>query len=71
VKKSGGQFKLSGKPYGTAPYGIAIPKDTGMAKPVLAAMKAVIADGTYMKILKKWGIQSGAIDTPAINAAVS
>src|SRR5438552_3133687 len=27
VKKSSGQFKLVGKPYGTAPYGIAMPKD--------------------------------------------
>ena len=29
VKQSDGQFKLVGKPYGTAPYGIAIPKDSG------------------------------------------
>ena len=29
VKQSNGQFKLTGKPYGTAPYGIAIPKDNG------------------------------------------
>jgi polar amino acid transport system substrate-binding protein len=71
VKKSDGQFKLSGESYGTAPYGIAIPKDTGMAKPVLAAMKAVMANGTYTAILKKWGLQAGAIDQPAINAAVS
>src|SRR5438477_63044 len=27
VKKSNGQFKVVGTPYGTAPYGIAIPKD--------------------------------------------
>jgi polar amino acid transport system substrate-binding protein len=71
VKKSDGQFKLSGQPYGTAPYGIAMPKDTGMTKPVLAAMKAVIANGTYGRIMKKWGLQPGAIDNPAINAAVS
>ena len=71
VKKSGGQFKLSGQPYGEAPYGIAIPKDAGMTKAVLAAMKSVIADGTYMKIMKKWGLQSGAITSPAINAAVN
>ncbi len=31
VKQSNGQFKLVGKPYGTAPYGIAIPKGNGMA----------------------------------------
>jgi polar amino acid transport system substrate-binding protein len=71
VKQSNGQFVLSGQPYGTAPYGIAIPKDIGMNKAVLAAMKAVIADGSYMQILKKWGVQDGAIDNPVINGAVS
>ena len=71
VKKSGGQFKLDGDPYGTAPYGIAIPKGSGMDKPMLAAVKKIIADGTYMKILKKWGIEQGAIDDPVINGAIN
>jgi polar amino acid transport system substrate-binding protein len=71
VKKSNGQFKLSGKPYGTAPYGIAIPKDSGLQKAVLAGMKALQSDGTYMKILKKWGIQAGAITNFQINGATS
>jgi len=71
VKKSGGQFKLSGKPYGTAPYGIAMPKNNGMAKPVLDALKVLMSNGTYMKILQKWGIQSGAINNPTINGATS
>ncbi len=71
VKQSGGTFKLSGPPYGTAPYGIAIPKNSGMAKPVLAALKQVMADGTYVKILDKWGVQDGAISSPAINGATS
>ena len=71
VKQSNGAFKLSGPPYGTAPYGIAIPKDNGMAKPVLAALKQLIADGTYAKILDKWGVQGGATSSPAINGATS
>jgi polar amino acid transport system substrate-binding protein len=71
VKKSNGTFKLSGQSYGTAPYGIAMPKNNGMAKPVLAAMKVLIADGTYKKILSKWGIQAGAITKPVINGATS
>jgi polar amino acid transport system substrate-binding protein len=71
VKKSNGQFKLTGKPYGTAPYGIAIPKSSGLAKPILAALKKLIANGTYAAILKKWGIQAGAITTPRINGATS
>jgi polar amino acid transport system substrate-binding protein len=71
VKQSNGAFKLSGKPYGTAPYGIAIPKDSGLAKPVLAALQALMADGTYKTILEKWGVASGAITNPAINGATS
>jgi polar amino acid transport system substrate-binding protein len=69
VKQSAGAFKLIGKEYEVAPYGIAIPKKSGMTQPVLAALKAVIADGTYSKILAKWGLQSGAIKEPKINGA--
>jgi polar amino acid transport system substrate-binding protein len=71
VKQSSGSFKVVGTPYGTAPYGIAIPKGNGMAQPVLDAMTALISDGTYTKILTKWGVQDGAITTPAINGATS
>jgi polar amino acid transport system substrate-binding protein len=71
VEKSNGKFKLSGKLYGPFPYGIAIPKDSGMAKPTLAAVKAIMADGTYDKVLKKWGLEDGAITDPKINAAIS
>jgi polar amino acid transport system substrate-binding protein len=71
VKQSNGTFKLSGQPYGTAPYGIAIPKNSEMAGPVLAALKHLMANGTYMKILDKWGVQEGAISNPVINGAVS
>jgi polar amino acid transport system substrate-binding protein len=71
VKKSGGTFKLSGQPYGTAPYGIAIPKTSGMTKAVLGGVMALMANGTYNKILTKWGVQSGAISHPVINGARS
>jgi len=71
VKKSNGAFKLVGTPYGTAPYGIAIPKGNGMAPAIQAALKDLIADGTYTTILTTWGIQSGAIQTPVINGAIS
>jgi polar amino acid transport system substrate-binding protein len=71
VKQSGGQFKLVGQPYGTAPYGIAIPKGNGMAKPLRDALAALIANGKYAAILKTWGVEAGAIKTPAINGATS
>jgi polar amino acid transport system substrate-binding protein len=71
VKLSSGTFKLSGAPYNSAPYGIAMPKNNGMAKPVQAALKHLMANGTYMKILKKWGVEQGAITKPQINGATS
>jgi polar amino acid transport system substrate-binding protein len=71
VKQSGGMLKLVGQPYGTAPYGLALPKGSGLDQPVLAALKALMANGTYTKILTKWGVQAGAITDPKINGATS
>src|SRR5438034_368659 len=51
VKQSNGQFKLTGKSYNTAPYGIAIPKGSGLTKPFLSALKVLMSDGTYKAIL--------------------
>lgn len=69
VEESHGQFKLSGAPYNAAPYGIAMPKNSGLAEPVLHALKEVIASGEYAKILHKWGIKQGGITDPVINGA--
>ncbi len=71
VKQSHGQFKIVGPTYGTAPYGLAIPKSSGLSKAVLAALHVVIRNGTYTKILAHWGLQSGAIKTPKLNGATS
>jgi polar amino acid transport system substrate-binding protein len=71
AEKSNGQLKVTGGPFPPEPYGIAIPKDSGLAQPVLAGVKALIADGTYKKILDYWGLADGAIDNPTINGAVS
>jgi polar amino acid transport system substrate-binding protein len=71
VKQSSGAFKLTGEEYGAAPYGLALPKASGLAPATLAALKVLIANGQYMKILEKWGVQSGALTTPVINGAKS
>ncbi|MGI8803887.1 MAG: ABC transporter substrate-binding protein [Solirubrobacteraceae bacterium] len=71
VKQSGGAFKLVGAPYGTAPYGLALAKSSGLAPRVLAAVKKLIADGTYKTILDRWGVGAGAIANPTINGATS
>jgi polar amino acid transport system substrate-binding protein len=72
VEQSNGQFEVSSPPLPPEPYGIAIPKNSGLTQPVLDAVKAVIADGAYDKILKYWGLQDGALkEAPVINGAVS
>jgi polar amino acid transport system substrate-binding protein len=71
VKQSGGQFKLTGQVYGTAPYGIALPKKSGLAEPVKAALEDLMKNGKYLSILKRWSIESGATRNPTINGAQS
>ncbi|MCL2782246.1 MAG: ABC transporter substrate-binding protein [Actinomycetia bacterium] len=71
VKVSNGQFEMSGEPFGVAPYGIALPKGNGMAEAMRAAMQQLISDGTYLNILKQWGVEDGAVTDPVINQASS
>ena len=58
VKQSNGQFKLSGTQYGVALYGIAMPKGSGLTKPVSDALANLIADGTYKRIFDYWGLSA-------------
>jgi polar amino acid transport system substrate-binding protein len=71
VKKSSGQFKIVGQTYGKAPYGIALPKNSGLTKPLKDALKKLMSGGQYKSILSKWGVQSGAISNPVVNGATS
>jgi polar amino acid transport system substrate-binding protein len=70
VRKLGVSVRSS-PTFGAAPYGLALPKGNGMAKPVLEALKVLMANGTYTAILKKWELQSAAITSPVINGAKS
>ena len=72
VKQSGGKFEMSPAPsIANAPYGIAMAKDSGLQQPVLAAVKKLMADGTYKQILDYWGLSQIAISNPTINGAIS
>jgi polar amino acid transport system substrate-binding protein len=71
AKTSGGgnDFELAGTTdIGAGKYGIAVPKDNTQLRDALAAaLKAVIGDGTYDQLLKKWGIESGAYKNADFN----
>ena len=69
VKQSNGQLELSGDSYDNAPYGIVVPKGSQLGQAVLGALQAMNADGSYLNILKKWGVDAGAITDFKINGA--
>jgi polar amino acid transport system substrate-binding protein len=71
VHLSHGQFKLTGTPFSTAPYGFIVAKNSGLAAPLLSAVKTLMADGQYKKILDKWGVEQGAVNTAQINGVSS
>jgi polar amino acid transport system substrate-binding protein len=74
AKQSQGAFTIVGKSYGTAPYGIAVPKAAnyaGLAKAIQGALKDLSTSGQYLAIMKKWGVQAGAVTSFPINGAVS
>jgi polar amino acid transport system substrate-binding protein len=62
------QFDLSGiPPLDPAPEGISVPKDkTGLRDAVKAALLSMIDDGTYLTILKKYKVETGAVEASAI-----
>ncbi len=70
ISKTDGQLVQVGKMYDAAPYGVAVPKSGGTLKEAIqAAIDSMIKDGSYKKILVKWGADVGAIDQAQINAA--
>lgn len=71
VHLANGQFKLTGTPFETAPYGFIVAKNSGLAQPLLAAVKAIMANGRYKAILDKWGVEQGGITNPGLNEATS
>ena len=40
---------------------------TDFAQAIADAVKQLITDGSYAKVLKKWGVQAGAITDPTVN----
>lgn len=65
----GKAYMVAGRQFGVVPYGIAIAKkNVALRDRIQNALKALIANGTYDSLLKKWGLEQGAMRSAPINA---
>jgi polar amino acid transport system substrate-binding protein len=72
ISGGGNDFEVTGQQFQSAPYGIAIAKtNTQLRDAVQAALKAIIADGTYANILATWKVTAGALKTAQVNGGTS
>ncbi|MGB5066499.1 MAG: ABC transporter substrate-binding protein [Albidovulum sp.] len=68
AEQHGGEFEVPGATYAPRRYGIVLPKGSDeLALAVQGAVQALIDEGTYAKILDKWGQSTGAVDSSTIN----
>lgn len=66
------KYEMVGPITETGPYGIDFPKhSTQFESAVQSALNAIKANGTYQKILAKWGESAGAIKSFTINNAAA
>ena len=67
VGQSKGRTKIVGHYTDTSYLGVGLPKGSPMAKPLQAAIQYLVDNGTYTKIVTKWGLLDGAIKQVPIN----
>jgi polar amino acid transport system substrate-binding protein len=67
VAQSKGRTKVVGHYTDTSYIGPALPKGSDMAMLLQAAIQHLIDNGTYDKIVTKWGLQAGAVKKAPLN----
>ncbi|TAL45081.1 MAG: ABC transporter substrate-binding protein [Salinibacterium sp.] len=65
------KLQAAGETFDVAPYGIAVGKGSSLADAIKLAFQDLVDDGTYKRILDKWGVADGAIDPITINAGAN
>jgi len=69
MSTGGTHFEVGGRPFRIVVYGIAVAKSNPqLRESVRNALAAIIADGTYDKLLAKWGLTIGALHTAPVDA---
>ncbi|GIT80464.1 ABC transporter substrate-binding protein [Leifsonia sp. LS1] len=69
ISKTDGKLQAAGKAFEVAPYGLPVAKGSALTPVLQKTVQALIDDGTYGKILDKWGVSDGAVTTAEVNAA--
>ncbi len=67
VAQSRGRAKVVGSYTDVSYLGVALPKGSDLAAPLQAAIQHLIDDGTYGKIVSKWGLESNAVKQAPLN----
>lgn len=67
VAQSKGRTKVVGRYTDLSYIGIALPKSSELSPVLQAAVQHLIDDGTYQKIVQKWGLEAGAIKAAPLN----
>ncbi|KAA8817649.1 ABC transporter substrate-binding protein [Bifidobacterium callitrichos] len=71
IAQTGGELEQLGKDFDSVPNAVAIKKgDSKTVEAVQKAMQKLMDDGTYGKILKHWGVESGGLDKAEVNPNV-
>jgi polar amino acid transport system substrate-binding protein len=70
VSAKGTDFEVVGRQVDPGPYGIGVRKQDGRLRTVLqAALRAILQDGSYDRVLAKWNVSDGALKTAAVVGA--
>ncbi|AUG82171.1 hypothetical protein CFP65_7600 [Kitasatospora sp. MMS16-BH015] len=68
TSQGGSSFELTGAQLQSIPYGLTLDKaDTALRDVLAKALDQLIRDGSYDKILTKWGINPGAVQGAVVN----
>jgi polar amino acid transport system substrate-binding protein len=69
VVKGNGAFELAPFSLEKGSEGISVAKNhAGLRDAIKATLVAMINDGSYLEVLKKWGVESGAVTAADVNA---
>ena len=70
VSGQGRDFEVVGQQIDPGPYGIGVRKDDGDLQSVLQdALREVISDGSYDRVLTKWNVTDGALKSAKLTGA--